>query len=223
MEFVLSAIAEHKSSDAYAIARDAELYASGKNPTIMNYQKLLYTLTGKAVPDNYSANHKCASGFFKRFVTQEAAYLLGNGITFENDATKDKLGKDIDSVLYRGAKSSLIQSVVFGFFNKDHLEFFKLTEFVPLYDEENGSLMAGVRFWQIDDSKPLRATLFEIDGYTDYIKRKDEEIAILNDKRTYIQVVKSSEADGDVVTTAKTTRLFPLCLCGQILKSRVNL
>lgn len=210
MEFVLSAIAEHKSSDAYATARDAELYASGKNPTIMNYQKLLYTLTGKAVPDNYSANHKCASGFFKRFVTQEAAYLLGNGITFENDATKDKLGKDIDSVLYRGAKSSLIQSVVFGFFNKDHLEFFKLTEFVPLYDEENGSLMAGIRFWQIDDNKPLRATLFEVDGYTDYIKRKDEEITVLNDKRTYIQVVKSSEADGDVIYDGKNYPTFPV-------------
>ena len=80
MAFVLSAIGEHKSSDIYRTAVDAEKYASGKNATIMNYQKLLYTLTGKAVPDNYTANHKCASGFFKRFVTQEAAYLLGNGI-----------------------------------------------------------------------------------------------------------------------------------------------
>jgi hypothetical protein len=115
MQFVLSAINEHKSSEAYRIAEDAELYANGRNATIMNYQKLLYTLTGKAVPDNYSANHKCASGFFKRFVTQEAAYLLGNGITFENDATKDKLGKNIDSVLYKGAKSALIQAVAFGF------------------------------------------------------------------------------------------------------------
>ena len=115
MDFVLEAIRQHKQSEEYRIAKDAELYASGRNATIMNYQKLLYTLTGKAVPDNYSANHKCASGFFKRFVTQEAAYLLGNGITFENDATKDKLGKNIDSVLYKSAKSARIQAVSFGF------------------------------------------------------------------------------------------------------------
>lgn len=210
MGFVLDAIRQHKQSEAYRIARDAELYASGRNATIMNYQKLLYTLTGKAVPDNYSANHKCASGFFKRFVTQEAAYLLGNGITFENDATKDKLGKNIDSVLYKGAKSALIQAVSFGFYNKDHIEMYDLTEFVPLYDEENGALMAGIRFWQIDDTKPLRATLFEIDGYTDYIKRKDEDMAVLNEKRTYIQVVKSSEADGEVIYDGQNYPAFPI-------------
>jgi hypothetical protein len=210
MDFVLGAIREHKASEAYRIAKDAELYASGRNATIMNYQKLLYTLTGKAVPDNYSANHKCASGFFKRFVTQEAAYLLGNGITFENDATKDKLGKNIDSVLYKGAKSALIQAVSFGFYNKDHIEMYDLTEFVPLYDEENGALMAGIRFWQIDDNKPLRATLFEMDGYTDYIKRKGEDMAVMNNKRTYIQVVKSSEADGEIIYDGQNYPTFPI-------------
>ena len=210
MDFALGAIREHKQSEAYRIAKDAELYASGRNATIMNYQKLLYTLTGKAVPDNYSANHKCASGFFKRFVTQEAAYLLGNGITFENDTTKDKLGKNIDSILYKGAKSALIQAVSFGFYNKDHIEMYDLTEFVPLYDEENGALMAGIRFWQIDDRKPLRATLFEVDGYTDYIKRKGEDMAVLNEKRTYIQVVKSSEADGETIYDGQNYPTFPI-------------
>ena len=210
MDFVLDAIRQHKASEAYHIAKDAELYASGKNATITNYQKLLYTLTGKAVPDNYSANHKCASGFFKRFVTQEAAYLLGNGITFENDATKDKLGKNIDSVLYKGAKSALIQSVAFGFYNKDHIEMYDLTEFVPLCDEENGALMAGIRFWQIDDNKPIRATLFEIDGYTDYIKRKGEEISVKNEKRPYIQIIKSSIADGEVIFDGKNYPSFPI-------------
>lgn len=210
MDFVLDAIRQHKQSEAYRIAKDAELYASGRNATIMNYQKLLYTLTGKAVPDNYSANHKCASGFFKRFVTQEAAYLLGNGITFENGTTKDELGKNIDSVLYKGAKSALIQAVSFGFYNKDHIEMYDLTEFVPLYDEENGALMAGVRFWQIDDNKPLRATLFEVDGYTDYVKRKGEDMAVLNEKRTYIQVVKSSEADGEIIYDGQNYPTFPI-------------
>lgn len=210
MDFVLDAIRQHKASEAYRIAKDAELYASGRNATIMNYQKLLYTLTGKAVPDNYSANHKCASGFFKRFVTQEAAYLLGNGITFENDATKDKLGKNIDSVLYKGAKSALIQSVAFGFYNKDHIEMYNLTEFVPLCDEENGALMAGIRFWQIDDNKPLRATLFEIDGYADYIKRNGEEISLKNEKRPYIQIIKSSIADGEIIFDGKNYPSFPI-------------
>ena len=210
MDFVLSAINEHKSSEQYKIARDAELYAKGRNATIMNYQKLLYTLTGQAVPDNYSANHKCASGFFKRFITQETAYLLGNGITFEEKTTKDKLGKNIDSVLYKGAKSALIQSVSFGFYNKDHVEMYSFTEFVPLFDEENGALMAGIRFWQIDDTRPLRATLFEVDGYTDYIKRKNKDMSVMNEKRKYIQFVKSSKVDGEIIFDGKNYPTFPI-------------
>ena len=209
MNFVLSAIKEHQSSEQYKIAKDAEQYASGKNATIMNYQKLLYTLSGKAVPDNYTANHKCASGFFKRFVTQETAYLLGNGITFENEETKDKLGKNVDSVLYKGAKSALIQSVSFGFYNKDHIEMYGLIEFVPLFDEENGSLMAGIRYWQIDDTKPLRATLFEIDGYTEYRKRKGEEISVLKEKRAYIIDSKGDRKDIEDGTLEYVGRNYP--------------
>ena len=209
MDFVLSAIKEHQNSEQYKIAKDAEQYASGKNATIMNYQKLLYTLSGKAVPDNYSANHKCASGFFKRFVTQETAYLLGNGITFENEKTKDKLGKNVDSVLYKGAKSALIQSVSFGFYNKDHIEMYGLIEFVPLFDEENGSLMAGIRYWQIDETKPLRATLFEIDGYTEYVKRKSGEISVLKEKRAYIIDSKGDKKDIEDGTLEYVGRNYP--------------
>ena len=209
MDFILTAIREHKASEQYKTARDAELYASGKNATIMNYQKLLYTLSGKAVPDNYSANHKCRSGFFKRFVIQEAATLLGNGITFEDSKTKDKLGKDFDTSLYIGGKSALIQSVVFGFYNNGKVEFYKLTEFVPLYDEENGSLMAGIRFWQIDDDKPLRATLFEVDGYTDYIKKKNEKISILKEKRAYIIDAKGDKKDIKDGTLEYVDRNYP--------------
>jgi SPP1 family phage portal protein len=71
---------------------------------------------------------------------------------------------------------------------------FKLTEFVPLIDEENGGIKAGIRFWQIADNKPLRFTLYEIDGYTEYIRRKGEEPQILKDKRPYVVSVRT---DGD--------------------------
>ena len=210
IDFVFKVIAAHKSSASYKLAEEAEMYASGKNATISKYQKLLYTLSGKAVPDNYTANHKCKSGFFNRFVTQEAAYLLGNGVTFKNKSTAEKLGADFDSRLYQAGKSALIQSVSFGFYNNGVVEMFKFTEFAPLYDEENGALMAGVRFWQIDDAKPIRATLFELDGYTDYIKRNSEAPTVLNEKRPYLIRVKSSKADGDVIYGGDNYPTFPI-------------
>lgn len=217
--FILEAIREHKQSGMYSIAVDAEEYSHQRNSTIMKYQKLLYTVSGKAVPDNYSANYKLCSNFFERFVTQENQYLLGNGMTLENQSNKDKLGADFDQRLQIAGRDAIVQGVSFGFWNFDHMESFKLTEFVPLYDEETGALKSGIRFWQIDDNKPLRATLFELDGYTDYIKKKNGNIEVLNPKRTYKQIVSQSGIDGTQIRDGGNYPSFPIIpLWGSPLK-----
>ena len=209
-EFILEAINEHKQSGMYNLAADAEEYAHQRNSTIMNYQKLLYTVSGKAVPDNYSANYKLCSNFFDRFITQENQYLLGNGVTLENDANKKKLGKKFDQQLQKAGRDALVEGVSFGFWNYDHLESYKLTEFVPLYDEETGALMGGIRFWQLESNKPLRATLFELDGYTDYIKKKNEQIKVLNEKRNYKQIVTEGGVDGTIIRDGGNYPSFPI-------------
>ena len=169
MEFVLSAILEHKWSDLYKTAYDAELYYKHQNPTIMRFQKFVYNQFGQKVPDVWSPNNKIASNWYNYFTTQAVSYLLGNGVTFKTEANKKKLGKDFDKRVQDCATAAKNGGIGFGFWNYDHLEVFKLTEFVPLYDVDDGGLKAGIRFWQIDDQKPLRATLFELDGYTVYI------------------------------------------------------
>lgn len=208
--FMTSAIAEYKSSDMYMTAVDAKKYARTLNPTIMNYRKLLYKITGESVPDNFSANHKCASNFFNRFITQENQYLLGNGVTFENDGTKEKLGGNaFDKQLQKAGREALICGISYGFLNIDKVEVFDATEVVPLWDEETGALRACIRFWQIDDNKPLRTTLFEEDGYTEYIKRKGQW-SILSDKRPYIYIVKQSEADGTYIYDGENYPTLPV-------------
>lgn len=208
--FILDAIKVHKLSPAYNVAFDAEEYDRQRNVTIMKYQKVLYTLSGKAVPDNYSANYKLCSNFFNRFVTQENQYLLGNGVYFSKESSKTKMGKDLDYKIQQLGRNALVQGVSFGFWNFDHIEVFKLTEFVPLYDEENSALKAGIRFWQVSRDKPLRATLYEIDGYTDYIKYSGEEIRVLNQKRNYIQRRSVSVADGEKIYNFSNYPSFPI-------------
>lgn len=208
--FILDAIREHRSSTMYHIAVDAEEYDRQRNVTILRYQKLLYTLSGKAVPDNFSANHKVASNFLNRFVTQENQYLLGGGLTLEKEGNKAKLGKGFDNRLQQAGRNALVQGVSFGFWNIDHLEVFKLTEFVPLYDEEDGALKAGIRFWQIAQDKPLRATLYEIDGYTEYLQNKEQPLAIKQPKRSYRQLVRQSAVDGEEIYDLGNYPGFPI-------------
>lgn len=210
MEFVLATIKDHKGSAEYKLAVDAELYYAHQNPTIMNFQKFVYNQFGKAVPDIWSANNKIASNWHNYFTTQAVSYLLGNGVSFKNEETKGKLGEKFDRMVEKAAIHAKNAGVAFGFWNLDHLEVFSLNEFAPLLDEEDGGLKAGVRFWQIDDNKPLRATLYELDGYTDFIKRKDKDIEVLHDKRAYKEIVRTSEVEGEVIIDGENYPGFPI-------------
>lgn len=209
MAFVFSAITEHKGTTPYIVALDAEQYYRGLNPRITRYEKIIYDMRGDAHVDKWTPNHKIASNFFNFAITQENQYLLGNGATFTKDGTKDKLGKDFDEQLQNLGKKALVGGVAFGFFNLDHIDAFSLLEFVPLYDEENGALRAGIRFWQVDSNKPMRATLYEEDGYTDYIKALDKP-AILHEKRPYKIKVRVSEVDGEEIYDGENYPSFPI-------------
>lgn len=115
MDFIRQAINDHQGSDAYKLAKDAEQYYEGENPTINNYEKILYDLQGKAHADMYTANHKIASNFFGLAVDQECSYLLGNGVTFENKNTKNRLGNNFDHDIMDAGTNALISGVAFGF------------------------------------------------------------------------------------------------------------
>ena len=214
--FVLAAISDYKSSDRYKMAKIGYEYFCRRNSTISEYRKLLYTMSGEAVPDNFSANYKFCNAFFQVFVEQENSYLLGNGVTFNQDGTKEALGgDDFDNVLMELGEYALWGSVSYGFWNLDHVDTFKATEFVPLIGEEDGALHAGIRWWQINNAKPLRATLYEEDGYTDYIWRlnsrgETEEGIVLHEKRPYVQTVAKSEADGEEIMDGRNYPGFPI-------------
>lgn len=209
-EFVLVAINEHKASLLYDEAVTAYEYFKKRNVTITQYRKILYNLLGEAEVDPYSANYKFCNAFFPIFVRQENSFLLGNGITFNANKTKEKFGGDeFDTQMYIAGEAALWGGVSYVFFNLDHIEVFKVTEFVPLIGVEDGALHAGIRFWQVDSSQPLRATLYEDDGYTEFIWR-DGQGEILQPKKTYTQIVRESVADGVEIMDGENYPNFPI-------------
>lgn len=142
-------------------------------------------MQGRSHTDMWTANHKLASRFFGIAVDQEVSYLLGNGVTFAEQSTPNKLCADFDQEVMDAARAAKIAGVSFGFWDLEHLRVFTLPEFVPLYDEENGALMAGIRFWQVAPDKPLRATLYEMDGFTEYFQPKNKNMEVMQEKRSY--------------------------------------
>ncbi|MBO7095360.1 MAG: phage portal protein, partial [Lachnospiraceae bacterium] len=213
-EFLITAVNQYKGDDMYRDAVVGDAYDKQQNVTIMQYRKLLYTVSGRAIPDNFSAQHKLASNFYNRFNVQENQYLLGNGVNFDEESTKERLGTGkfaFDTRLQKLGKLALTHGCAYGFWNLDHIDVFKATEFAPLYDEEDGSIKAGIRFWQIDDNKPLRITLYEMDGYTEYIRHKsDTNLQVYKEKRPYILKTRTSEVDGTEIYDGENYPGFPI-------------
>ena len=203
MSFILNAIGEHKASSAYLIAADADQYYRHLNPTIMRYEKLIHDVFGQEHIDTFAPNHKIPCRYYFYFVNQTVTYLLSNGIRFKNKKTKDALGgAAFDGVVMDLTTKALNAGVSFGFLNVDHVEVMPFyggpgeVSFVPLYDEENGALTAGIRYWQLGENKPLRCTMFEVDGMTEYEKPKDGNMYVKSEKRPYKLKIRQSEASG---------------------------
>ena len=234
---VQNAIDHHMHSDVYKIAKSADAYDHQQNETIFNYVRMIFTMTGSPVEDFTASNNKIASNFFHRLNTQRNTYLLGNGVSFTDhvedqvdeetgeettvDTTKEALGPKFDTDLKTAGYNALIHGITFGFWNLDRLHVFPITEFAPLWDEEDGSLRAGVRFWRVDKDKPLIAVLYEEDGYTKY--KSKEKIGVdleeLQPKRAYKLKVQVSEEDGEEVIGEENYGSLPIVpLWGSKLK-----
>lgn len=206
------AITAHKNSDDYKTAKDADLYDHQKNKTINEYIRMIFSLTGTPLEDFTASNNKIASNFFRRLNTQRTTYLLGNGVNFaENEAIKEQLGTAFDTRMKSLAYYSLIHGVSFGFWNVSGIHVFKLTEFAPLWDEETGALRAGVRFWQIDENKPLFAVLYEEDGFTKYKSNvRGGDFEEIQPKRAYQLTVRASVADGEEIIGEDNYGVLPI-------------
>lgn len=210
-KFVTAAISEYVGSSEYRDIEVAYDYFCKKNRTIMQFQKWLQTLDRGPIPDLLSSNYKFRNAFFRVIVEQEASYLLGEGITFNSPDTKKALGGDqFDARMREACEYALWGRCSYVFYNLDRIEVFKPLEFVPLYDEETGALRAGIRFWQIDSKHNKRITLYQEDGYTDYIDVPGKDLEIRDPKRTYRVIVSRSQADGVTVSDGGNYVGFPI-------------
>ena len=210
---IQNALTQHIGSQAYRTAVSADNYDHQKNDTIYNYVQVIYSMTGSPIEDFTASNAKIASNFFHRLNTQRCTYLLGNGVTFTDDSTKEKLGEHFDTDLKNLAYKALIHGEAFGFWNVDRLHIFTITNFAPLVDEETGTLKAGIRFWQIDPNKPKYAVLYEEDGFTTYRSESGSEYAEYVEyapKTAYKQKVARTKADGEVIIGEENYGALPI-------------
>lgn len=154
-------------------------------------------MQGMAHRDIFSPNHKITTNFYYVFVTQMISYSLGNGISFDNPEIKKNLGNRFDYTLQKILEYSANDGISFAIVTDTDVIPLNFANdpnepvFIPLYSESDGRIKAGIRYWRISEDKPLRVTLFEPNGYTEYRKPSYSGFEVIQEKRAYKRQIRS--------------------------------
>jgi len=219
--FISDCITEFKSSERYKVANMAWSYFSGENVTILERMKWFYNTDGIKQEDFFKANNQIPSAFFPKIIKQECSYLLANGVTI-NENIKKELGKKFDNRLYKSGLYSKIDGVSWTYCHLDSRgkfceDVWRGNEFIPLFDERNGTLMAGIRFWQLDSNKPIFVEFYEQDGITELQSNKENNFIVTKEKQSY-KLIKKIDVLGERIESENWSMLPIVPLYSGILK-----
>ena len=150
IQFIEQAIRDQKASNTYRIAERAMAYYNGENPDIAEYEKYVYDLKGIAHRDKISANSKIRNGYYPLIIDEAVSHLLANGVGFEHEKDKEKLGVDFDDTIKKIYREALVCGVSYGFYNGEKTIHIPYLQFAPVLDDYTGRLRAGIYWTQID-------------------------------------------------------------------------
>lgn len=195
--FITQAINDFKNSKSYKIADKAMKYYRGENPEIAAVEKIIYDMKGIAHQDLVSPNNKIRNGYFPLIIDEAVSHLLANGISFSTPSKKEKLGADFDDVTKRIYCEALICGCSYGYFNGERTLRLPYLQTIQIIDDYSGALRLCIFFSQIAIDKPLMVTLYEKDGFTEYVQENYEAMKVKTPKRPYSYTVLSNIAEGD--------------------------
>lgn len=235
IDFINKAISDHEESPMFITGKTAGDFYRNKDTELENQKNYIFDSDGNAVEDTVSPNHKLTANFFYLFITQLVAYLLGNGVSFDKPEIKKKLGgSQFDYKLQRLLAYAACDGESYGYIDPDgnvtqmcfacRLEG-KEPYCIPLYDEDDGELKAAIRYWRLTPESPLRVTLYELDGFTEYKEETDDEnnpsgeLYVLKEKSAYKGKKISNKIEGEYRTESKNPGKLPVVpmgfICGQ--------
>lgn len=181
LAFINEAINEFISSEQNKNALQSRQYARQENEGIFGRQFGYIAKQGAGAEGRdvyrksiFKANNQIANGMYGKIVQQKVQYCIGNGIVVE-EVIKKKLPKHTDRSVQRAGLNAAHFGVSWGFpfiNDKGKFDFFigKGEEFIPLKDKLTDELMAGIRFWVIENANKQERfiELYEMDGMTTY-------------------------------------------------------
>lgn len=190
-DFIRSKIDEQEQNERYMEGVTAGEFYRGGDPAMQKYEKIIYDVMGAPRKEIFSANNKLTANFYNLFITQEVSYLLGNGISFDDETIKERLGNGFDYDLQDLLTWAANDSESYALLKSDGIE--KLCvgcddeepHFIPIFSAyDKTSPRAGFKHWRLDDNSPLNVELYTPTGYSVW-REVDSKLQIVEPEKPY--------------------------------------
>lgn len=214
--FIYSKIDEQKDDPRFIEGVIAgEFYRDG-DPFMEKYEKIIFDNFGQPRKEIFSANNKLTAGLYSLFIMQEVSYLLGNGVSFDNEAIKDRLGNDFDYDLQDLATWAANDSESYALLKEDGIEKLNVAcddeeaHFIPIFGaNDRVQPRAGIKHWRVDESKPLNVVLYRAEGYSEW-REVDNKLTMIKPNQKYWRTVNEN-AFGEIINEeAKEYTTLPI-------------
>lgn len=210
MRFAESAIADFQNSEKYKWADKALKYYDIENPEISAVEKIIYDMKGIAHQDLISPNNKIKNGYFPSIIDGHVSHLLANGISFSNPAKKDKLGNNFDDATKSIYREALICGCSYGFFTGKKVVRLPYKSTVQIIDDYTADLSSAVYYTQIASDKPKVITIYEPDGFTEYVQLPNERMEVKTPKTDYIYFSYKNEIEDEYLRETNQSSKLPI-------------
>ncbi|MFO7940936.1 MAG: phage portal protein, partial [Bacteroidales bacterium] len=193
---IKSAYSHYINSKEIKNSKSGEEYYRVKNTAIVNRKKRVVVDSSTILDFNpFAANHKIPNGSYRVLVDQKLQYLLGNGITTEDNESL----KELDKMSSKRTFLKLLKELVLEAANKGSawiylykdrgdLKFKKIPreQLHPVYNMD-GELEKMYRFYK--SPQGVVALEYDFKGVTTYLKQ-EEGFKVLSTRPHYIKTLK---------------------------------
>lgn len=202
-DFIYSKIDEQEQSERYLEGIAAGEFYCGGDPEMKRFEKIIFDVMGAPRKEVFSANHKLTANFYNLFITQEVSYLLGNGVSFDDETIKERLGNDFDYDLQDLATWAANDGEAYALLKSDGIE--KLCvgcddeepHFIPIFSANDKTTpKAGFKHWRLDKNSPLNVELYTPTGYSVW-REVDSKLQIVEPEKPY-DLTYTKNAVGEV-------------------------
>lgn len=221
-KFAKTVVDDYKSSAFFGRCLESLRYFVGDNPSLDDKCQLrIETREAKDASGRIVRraqresvpSARVSSNYLFRFITQENQTVLGNGVTLDDDI-KARLGAGFDKALEQAGERALLQSVVYGFWNLDHLEVIPAcvdadSGAVALLDEMTSQIRVLIQFWQLSSDKPIYMRIFDAEGVR-ILRVEDGEAREYKPLTAYKTRVVEDSIGTRVVGTSNYNGLLPI-------------